>query len=54
MGCGEACPVVHGVRRAEWPIEDPKDKPIERVREIRDDLRQRVSDLVSANGWAKG
>jgi arsenate reductase len=53
MGCGEACPVVPGLRRMDWPLEDPKGKPIERVREIRDDVRGRVSELLRAEGWAK-
>ena len=51
MGCGEACPYVPGVRRVDWPLEDPKGKPIERVREIRDEIRTRVSELVSVKGW---
>src|SRR5215472_16755259 len=42
MGCGEACPVVPGLRRMDWPLEDPKAKPVERVREIRDEIRTRV------------
>jgi arsenate reductase len=46
MGCGEACPVVSGVRREDWPLEDPKGQPIERVREIRDDVRHRVEELI--------
>ena len=50
MGCGEACPVVPGVRREDWPLEDPKGKPIERVREIRDDLRGRIEDLIQRDG----
>ena len=53
MGCGEACPVVPGLRRDDWPLEDPKDKPLERVREIRDDVGERVRRLVQANGWQK-
>jgi arsenate reductase len=53
MGCGEACPVVPGLRRMDWPLEDPKGKPIERVREIRDDVRGRVAELLRAEGWAK-
>jgi arsenate reductase len=53
MGCGGACPVVPGIRRDDWPLEDPKDKPIERVREIRDEIRDRVRKLVQANGWQK-
>ena len=53
MGCGEACPVVPGVRRADWPIEDPKGRPIERVRALRDELLRRVTELVATNGWAR-
>jgi arsenate reductase (thioredoxin) len=53
MGCGEACPVVPGLRRMDWPLEDPKGKPIERVRQIRDEVRDRVSDLLAAEHWAK-
>jgi len=51
MGCGEQCPVVPGVRRDDWPLEDPKGKPIERVREIRDDVRARVGELIRRKGW---
>ena len=46
MGCGEACPYVPGLRREDWPLEDPKGKPVARVREIRDEVRARVADLV--------
>jgi arsenate reductase (thioredoxin) len=51
MGCGEACPVVPGLRREDWPLDDPKGKPVERVREIRDEVRRRVAALVKAEGW---
>jgi arsenate reductase len=51
MGCGEACPVVPGLRRADWPLEDPKGQPPEKVRAIRDEIRDRVSRLVRAEGW---
>jgi arsenate reductase len=50
MGCGEACPVVPGLRRDDWPLEDPKGKPVEEVRRIRDDIRARVQALVDADG----
>jgi arsenate reductase (thioredoxin) len=53
MGCGEECPVVQGLTRQDWPLEDPKGKPIERVRELRDDLRARVTALVLAQGWER-
>jgi arsenate reductase (thioredoxin) len=46
MGCGEACPVIPGLRRDDWPLEDPKGKPLERVREIRDEIRARVEELM--------
>ena len=51
MGCGEACPVVPGLRRMDWPLEDPKGKPVERVREIRDDVKSRVAGLLEAEHW---
>ena len=51
MGCGEACPFVPGLRTEDWPLEDPKGQPIERVREIRDDVRARVRTLVAREGW---
>jgi arsenate reductase len=53
MGCGEACPHVPGLRRDDWPLEDPKGRPIERVRQIRDDVGQRVRLLVEKEGWSK-
>jgi arsenate reductase len=53
MGCGEACPVVPGLRREDWPLEDPKGEPIERVRVIRGDVRARVADLLERSGWSK-
>ena len=46
MGCGDKCPYVPGLRVEDWPLEDPKGQPIERVREIRDEIRQRVGRLV--------
>ena len=51
MGCGDECPVVPGVRRDDWPLADPKDQPIERVREIRDDIKGRVRRLLANEGW---
>ena len=54
MGCGEACPVMPGLLRDDWPLEDPKAKPIARVREIRDDVKARVSALLTREGWARG
>ena len=52
MGCGDQCPVVPGVRRDDWPLEDPKGKPIAQVRAIRDDIRQRVEALLVDERWS--
>ena len=46
MGCGDACPFVPGARVEDWPLQDPKDQPLEVVRSIRDDIRRRVLDLM--------
>jgi arsenate reductase len=53
MGCGEQCPVVPGLHRDDWPLEDPKGKPVARVREIRDDVRARVVALLGREGWTR-
>jgi arsenate reductase len=52
MGCGDACPVMPGVHRADWPLDDPKGQPLERVREIRDDIRQRIEAFVVEHGYS--
>jgi arsenate reductase (thioredoxin) len=51
MGCGEACPVLPRVERHDWPLDDPKGQPIERVRHIRDQIELRVRELLAARGW---
>jgi arsenate reductase (thioredoxin) len=53
MGCGESCPYVPGLRRDDWPLADPKDRPFEEVRTIRDEIRERVRQLVDARGWRR-
>jgi arsenate reductase len=52
MGCGDQCPVVPGLRRDDWPLEDPKGQPIERVRQIRNEVRRRVVALLDREGWS--
>jgi len=51
MGRGDQCPVVPGVKRDDWPLEDPKGKPFEALRAIRDEIRTRVQKLVDRHGW---
>lgn len=53
MGCGEACPFVPGLERDDWPLQDPKGKPLGQVREIRDDIRERVVSLLKQRGWER-
>ncbi len=48
MGCGDACPVFPGKRYLDWPVADPAGQPLDRVREIRDDIDGRVRGLLSA------
>jgi arsenate reductase len=53
MGCGDACPHVPGLARDDWPLTDPKGRPIDEVRRIRDDIRGRVQALLDARGWSR-
>jgi arsenate reductase len=47
MGCGDACPYVPGTRYEDWPLTDPAGQPIEVVRRIRDEIRDRVEALLA-------
>jgi arsenate reductase len=51
MGCGDECPLIPGVERDEWPLDDPKDQPVDAVRRIRDDIHARVKALVTERKW---
>jgi arsenate reductase (thioredoxin) len=53
MGCGEECPFIPGLRRADWALQDPKGQSVDRVREIRDEIHERVRTLVLAEGWER-
>ena len=50
MGCGDKCPYVPGLRRGDWPLPDPKGRPMDVVRAIRDDIRGRVQLLLEQEG----
>jgi len=54
MGCGDECPFVPGAERDDWPLDDPKGQPIAVVREIRDQIRDRVRALIERQGWGWG
>jgi protein-tyrosine-phosphatase len=47
MGCGDACPVIPGVRYVDWELPDPKDRPVDEVRATRDDIARRVDALLA-------
>lgn len=49
MGCNDngICPGPFFKPTIDWKLEDPKGKPIEEVREIRDDIEQRVQKLIA-------
>ena len=46
MGCGETCPVFPGKRYLDWQVPDPKDRDIDTVRVIVDDIDTRVRALL--------
>lgn len=47
MGCGDQCPYIPGKRYLDWDLPDPKGRPIDEVRTIRDDIARRVDALVT-------
>jgi arsenate reductase len=53
MGCGDQCPHYPGMKVQDWPLDDPKGQPVERVRQIRDEIRRRVQEFVQAEGWGR-
>jgi arsenate reductase (thioredoxin) len=48
MGCGDACPYVP-TRVEDWDIRDPAGESIEVVRDIRDEIEDRVKTLIDAH-----
>lgn len=50
MGCmdDKFCPALFVPKVIDWGIEDPKDKPIEKVREIRDEIEKRVLEIIES------
>jgi arsenate reductase len=50
MGCGDECPYIPGKRYIDWDLPDPKGRPIDEVRAIRDDIAGRVNELATLLG----
>ena len=46
--CDDACPVIPGKRYIAWQLPDPKNQPIERVREIREEIDRNVHELLDS------
>jgi arsenate reductase (thioredoxin) len=44
--CDDACPVVPGKRYVSWQLPDPKGRPLEEVRAIRDEIAKRIGELL--------
>jgi arsenate reductase (thioredoxin) len=47
MGCGDQCPVYPGKRYEDWVLDDPAGQGIDAVRPIRDEIRARVTTLLT-------
>jgi protein-tyrosine-phosphatase len=47
MGCGDSCPYIPGKRYIDWDLPDPKGRPVDEVRAIRDEIARRVDDLTA-------
>ena len=47
MGCGDTCPSYPGRRYEDWVLDDPAGQDLDHVRPIRDQIRQRVENLIA-------
>jgi protein-tyrosine-phosphatase len=48
MGCGDSCPIFPGKHYEDWVLEDPAGQGVDAVRPIRDEIKQRVLDLLAS------
>jgi arsenate reductase (thioredoxin) len=46
MGCGDACPLLPGKHYEDWELGDPAAKTLEQIRPIRDEIKDRVANLI--------
>ena len=54
MGCGDACPYIPGKRYLDWELADPKGQSLDAVRGTRDEIADRVRQLLAEMGAASG
>ncbi len=50
MGCGDACPIYPGKRYEDWVLDDPAGLDLSGVRDVRDEIRDRVVSLIASLG----
>jgi arsenate reductase (thioredoxin) len=48
MGCGDACPYIPGRRYVDWELDDPAGQELDTVRRIRDEIKERINHLATA------
>ncbi|QDG61673.1 arsenate reductase ArsC [Pseudarthrobacter sp. NIBRBAC000502771] len=48
MGCGDSCPIYPGKRYEDWDLTDPAGQSLDTVRDIRDQIHDRVKHLVAS------
>lgn len=53
MGCGDECPFYPGTRYLDWPLADPAGQGVDAVRPIRDEIEQKVLDLMAELGVSR-
>ena len=51
MGCGDRCPFIPDAQVEDWPLDDPKGRPLDEVRAIRDVIADKVTAFIDAHGW---
>jgi arsenate reductase len=47
MGCGDECPLVYAKKRVDWQIPDPKGMPPEEFQAVRNQIEQKVKELLA-------
>lgn len=47
MGCGDVCPIYPGTRYLDWKLDDPAGQSIDAIRQIRDQIKSLVKELIS-------
>lgn len=45
LGCGDMCPIYPAKQKLDWQIDDPKNKPIEFFRKVRDEIEKKIKEL---------